>query len=143
MVRRPSWLVGKTSKSRRLLLKDGYKGFYARNTITLTPKSVNDIHKKGGTSLLEWVGFPTYVEKAPECDERRSCVEEVREVGDAESLLLLLLLHGRFWNRGSEFGPNSVPWRVRAELGLATPALWREVLDARHRVLAELCVVGG
>ncbi|KAB1209256.1 6-phosphofructokinase 3 [Morella rubra] len=29
----------------------GYKGFYARNTITLTPKIVNDIHKRGGTIL--------------------------------------------------------------------------------------------
>jgi 6-phosphofructokinase 1 len=29
----------------------GYRGFYARNTITLTPKSVNDIHKRGGTIL--------------------------------------------------------------------------------------------
>ncbi|XP_052180691.1 ATP-dependent 6-phosphofructokinase 3-like [Diospyros lotus] len=29
----------------------GYKGFYARNTITLTPKVVNDIHKRGGTIL--------------------------------------------------------------------------------------------
>lgn len=29
----------------------GYRGFYARNTITLTPKSVNDIHKRGGTVL--------------------------------------------------------------------------------------------
>ncbi|KAG1335334.1 ATP-dependent 6-phosphofructokinase 3 [Cocos nucifera] len=31
--------------------KGGYKGFYARNTITLTPKTVNDIHKRGGTIL--------------------------------------------------------------------------------------------
>jgi 6-phosphofructokinase 1 len=29
----------------------GYRGFYARNTITLTPKFVNDIHKRGGTIL--------------------------------------------------------------------------------------------
>ncbi|PKA64224.1 6-phosphofructokinase 3 [Apostasia shenzhenica] len=29
----------------------GYKGFYARNTVTMTPKSVNDIHKRGGTIL--------------------------------------------------------------------------------------------
>ncbi|URD90099.1 Phosphofructokinase [Musa troglodytarum] len=29
----------------------GYRGFYARNTIQLTPKSVNDIHKRGGTVL--------------------------------------------------------------------------------------------
>ncbi|KAJ7973753.1 ATP-dependent 6-phosphofructokinase [Quillaja saponaria] len=29
----------------------GYKGFYARNTVTLTPKTVNDIHKRGGTIL--------------------------------------------------------------------------------------------
>lgn len=30
---------------------DGYRGFYSRNTVTLTPQSVNDIHKKGGTIL--------------------------------------------------------------------------------------------
>ncbi|KAK1311824.1 6-phosphofructokinase 3 [Acorus calamus] len=32
-------------------IEGGYKGFYARNTIDLTPKSVNDIHKRGGTIL--------------------------------------------------------------------------------------------
>ncbi|XP_062148907.1 ATP-dependent 6-phosphofructokinase 3-like isoform X2 [Alnus glutinosa] len=29
----------------------GYRGFSARNTITLTPKVVNDIHKRGGTFI--------------------------------------------------------------------------------------------
>ncbi|KAI4337529.1 hypothetical protein L6164_015933 [Bauhinia variegata] len=29
----------------------GYRGFYSDNTITLTPKVVNDIHKRGGTIL--------------------------------------------------------------------------------------------
>ncbi|XP_073055329.1 ATP-dependent 6-phosphofructokinase 6-like [Primulina eburnea] len=29
----------------------GYRGFYAKNTINLTPKVVNDIHKRGGTIL--------------------------------------------------------------------------------------------
>lgn len=32
-------------------MQGGYKGFYSRNTVTLTPKSVNDIHKRGGTIL--------------------------------------------------------------------------------------------
>ncbi|URD94631.1 Phosphofructokinase [Musa troglodytarum] len=32
-------------------IEGGYRGFYARNTIQLTPKSVNDIHKRGGTIL--------------------------------------------------------------------------------------------
>ncbi|KAK7319927.1 hypothetical protein RJT34_04656 [Clitoria ternatea] len=32
-------------------INGGYKGFYAHNTITLTPKTVNDIHKRGGTVL--------------------------------------------------------------------------------------------
>ncbi|KAL2321354.1 hypothetical protein Fmac_030323 [Flemingia macrophylla] len=32
-------------------INGGYRGFYARNTINLTPKSVNDIHKRGGTVL--------------------------------------------------------------------------------------------
>ena len=29
----------------------GYRGFYARNTVRLDPKAVNDIHKRGGTVL--------------------------------------------------------------------------------------------
>lgn len=29
----------------------GYRGFYSKNTITLTPKVVNDIHKRGGTII--------------------------------------------------------------------------------------------
>ncbi|KAH1131752.1 hypothetical protein J1N35_003130 [Gossypium stocksii] len=29
----------------------GYRGFYVKNTITLTPKFVDDIHKRGGTIL--------------------------------------------------------------------------------------------
>ncbi|XP_020249418.1 ATP-dependent 6-phosphofructokinase 6-like isoform X2 [Asparagus officinalis] len=37
--------------TRILGIEGGYKGFYARNTIPLTPKSVNDIHKRGGTVL--------------------------------------------------------------------------------------------
>ncbi|KAK1577114.1 hypothetical protein Q3G72_019085 [Acer saccharum] len=32
-------------------IEGGYKGFYSRNTTTLTPKVVNDIHKRGGTFL--------------------------------------------------------------------------------------------
>ncbi|XP_042461332.1 ATP-dependent 6-phosphofructokinase 6-like [Zingiber officinale] len=32
-------------------IEGGYRGFYARNTIQLSPKSVNDIHKRGGTIL--------------------------------------------------------------------------------------------
>ncbi|PSS18026.1 ATP-dependent 6-phosphofructokinase [Actinidia chinensis var. chinensis] len=32
-------------------IEGGYRGFYSRNTIPLTPKTVNDIHKRGGTIL--------------------------------------------------------------------------------------------
>ncbi|KAH9303291.1 hypothetical protein KI387_014874, partial [Taxus chinensis] len=32
-------------------IEAGYRGFYARNTIPLTPKVVDDIHKRGGTIL--------------------------------------------------------------------------------------------
>ncbi|KAG2691912.1 hypothetical protein I3843_08G027500 [Carya illinoinensis] len=37
--------------TRILGIDGGYKGFYARNTITLTPKVVDHIHKRGGTFL--------------------------------------------------------------------------------------------
>uniref|UniRef100_A0A7N1A0S9 ATP-dependent 6-phosphofructokinase n=2 Tax=Kalanchoe fedtschenkoi TaxID=63787 RepID=A0A7N1A0S9_KALFE len=32
-------------------IQGGYRGFYSKNTINLTPKVVNDIHKRGGTLL--------------------------------------------------------------------------------------------
>ncbi|KAJ9553226.1 hypothetical protein OSB04_017271 [Centaurea solstitialis] len=32
-------------------IEGGYKGFYSRNTMELSPKIVNDIHKRGGTIL--------------------------------------------------------------------------------------------
>lgn len=32
-------------------IEGGYRGFYSRNTVSLNPKSVNDIHKRGGTIL--------------------------------------------------------------------------------------------
>ncbi|XP_043711142.1 ATP-dependent 6-phosphofructokinase 7-like [Telopea speciosissima] len=32
-------------------IEGGYSGFYSRNTVPLTPKFVNDIHKRGGTIL--------------------------------------------------------------------------------------------
>ncbi|GAA0175534.1 hypothetical protein LIER_28688 [Lithospermum erythrorhizon] len=37
--------------SKVLGIDGGYRGFYAKNTITLTPKVVNHIHKRGGTIL--------------------------------------------------------------------------------------------
>ncbi|TXG61961.1 hypothetical protein EZV62_013324 [Acer yangbiense] len=37
--------------SKILGIDGGYRGFYSKNTISLTPKSVNDIHKRGGTIL--------------------------------------------------------------------------------------------
>lgn len=33
------------------ILQGGYRGFYAKNTIPLNSKVVNDIHKRGGTIL--------------------------------------------------------------------------------------------
>uniref|UniRef100_A0A5B7BAZ1 ATP-dependent 6-phosphofructokinase n=1 Tax=Davidia involucrata TaxID=16924 RepID=A0A5B7BAZ1_DAVIN len=32
-------------------IEGGYRGFYSKNTMQLTPKIVNDIHKRGGTIL--------------------------------------------------------------------------------------------
>ncbi|KAB1204332.1 6-phosphofructokinase 3 [Morella rubra] len=37
--------------NRILGIDGGYRGFYSRNTIPLTPKFVDDIHKRGGTIL--------------------------------------------------------------------------------------------
>lgn len=32
-------------------MQGGYRGFYSRNTIKLTPKVTNGIHKRGGTII--------------------------------------------------------------------------------------------
>ncbi|KAL6519155.1 ATP-dependent 6-phosphofructokinase 3 [Orobanche gracilis] len=37
--------------TRVLGINGGYRGFYSKNTMTLTPNTVNDIHKRGGTIL--------------------------------------------------------------------------------------------
>lgn len=37
--------------TRVLGIDGGYRGFYSKNTISLTPKVVNDIHKRGGTII--------------------------------------------------------------------------------------------
>nr|AIE47270.1 phosphofructokinase [Hevea brasiliensis] len=37
--------------SKVLGIDGGYRGFYSKNTISMTPKFVNDIHKRGGTIL--------------------------------------------------------------------------------------------
>ncbi|KAM7276053.1 hypothetical protein ACFE04_017919 [Oxalis oulophora] len=47
----PEYLIGKLRMTHFLRQPGGYRGFYARNTIPLTPKVVNDIHKRGGTIL--------------------------------------------------------------------------------------------
>lgn len=36
---------------RFLDLQGGYRGFYSKNLVPLTPKFVNNIHKRGGTIL--------------------------------------------------------------------------------------------
>ncbi|KAL6006039.1 ATP-dependent 6-phosphofructokinase 3 [Asimina triloba] len=43
--------VSITSMFRECSWQGGFRGFYARNTVNLTPKFVNDIHKRGGTIL--------------------------------------------------------------------------------------------
>jgi 6-phosphofructokinase len=51
-LRCPCYYIGALSSNILIIaLQGGYRGFYARNTINLTPKSVNDIHKRGGTIL--------------------------------------------------------------------------------------------
>ncbi|RVW79252.1 ATP-dependent 6-phosphofructokinase 3 [Vitis vinifera] len=47
----PTSQLGIINENNLPLQQGGYKGFYSRNTIPLTPKVVNDIHKRGGTVL--------------------------------------------------------------------------------------------
>ncbi|KAJ6829487.1 hypothetical protein M6B38_357820 [Iris pallida] len=52
----------------------------SRKLLKKYSKNGNDF---GNFTMLDWVGFPTYVEKIPECDERRLCVREARGGGEA------------------------------------------------------------
>ncbi|XP_017221187.1 ATP-dependent 6-phosphofructokinase 3 [Daucus carota subsp. sativus] len=47
------WCIGVINLGKMTYAKlfGGYRGFYSRNTIPLTPKVVNNIHKRGGTII--------------------------------------------------------------------------------------------
>lgn len=51
VMRRAQLWLSLTSGVCLIHLQGGYRGFYSKNTIDLTPKVVNDIHKRGGTIL--------------------------------------------------------------------------------------------
>ncbi|KAJ6839123.1 hypothetical protein M6B38_316620 [Iris pallida] len=70
-----------------------------------------------------------------------SAVRVSKKLGEEAGLLREL--QRAAGSRGAEFGPNSAPGRVLAELCLLIPEVGRPVLVAPHRVLAELCVSGG
>ncbi|TQD82582.1 hypothetical protein C1H46_031855 [Malus baccata] len=53
--------------SKVLGIDGGYKGFYARNTVTLTPKVVNDIHKRGGTIIGFIAMYATLASRDVDC----------------------------------------------------------------------------
>uniref|UniRef100_A0A6N2JYT6 Phosphofructokinase domain-containing protein n=1 Tax=Salix viminalis TaxID=40686 RepID=A0A6N2JYT6_SALVM len=49
----------------------GYRGFYSKNTINLTPKVVNDIHKRGGTFLCTSRGGQDTIKIVDNIQDRR------------------------------------------------------------------------
>ncbi|KAH9613775.1 hypothetical protein KSS87_003225 [Heliosperma pusillum] len=67
--------------AKRILgIEGGYKGFYSKNTITLTPKSVDNIHKRGGTILgTSRGGYVT--SKIVDSIQDRGINQEVRKRG--------------------------------------------------------------
>ncbi|KAL0327521.1 UNVERIFIED_CONTAM: ATP-dependent 6-phosphofructokinase [Sesamum angustifolium] len=71
--------------SKVLGIDGGYRGFYAKNTITLTPKVVNDIHKRGGTILGTSRGGHDTMKIVDSIQDRginQACVEiEIRKRG--------------------------------------------------------------
>lgn len=50
-MRRAQFWLSLTSRLCLIHLQGGYRGFYSKNTVDLTPMVVNDIHKRGGTIL--------------------------------------------------------------------------------------------
>ncbi|KAL0297245.1 UNVERIFIED_CONTAM: ATP-dependent 6-phosphofructokinase [Sesamum radiatum] len=70
--------------SKVLGIDGGYRGFYAKNTITLTPKVVNDIHKRGGTILGTSRGGHDTMKIVDSIQDRginQACVEIVYIIG--------------------------------------------------------------
>lgn len=66
--------------------KGGYRGFYSKNTIALTPNTVNDIHKRGGTILGTSRGG----------HDKKKIVDSIQDRGInhvSENLLNLLFLY--------------------------------------------------
>lgn len=66
------------------ILQGGYRGFYAKNTIPLNSKVVNDIHKRGGTILGTSRGGHDTTKIVDSIQDRG--INQVRE--ETQSLLL-------------------------------------------------------
>ena len=69
------------------MLQGGYRGFYSKNTIPLTPKIVNDIHKRGGTIIGTSRGGHDTAKIVDSIQDR-----EINQVVEVEQFVLLSLV---------------------------------------------------
>ncbi|KAK7389594.1 hypothetical protein VNO78_24763 [Psophocarpus tetragonolobus] len=95
-------------------IEGGYSGFYSRNTIPLTPKVVDDIHKRGGTILgtsQEEGGQDTDISKIVDSIQDRG-INQVYILGGDGTQIGASMIFEEIRNRGLKVSVVGIPVSV-------------------------------
>ncbi|CAI0450564.1 unnamed protein product [Linum tenue] len=94
----------------------GYRGFYSKNTVKLTPKVVNDIHKRGGTSLLTSRGGHDTIKIVDSIQDRG--INQVYIIGGDGTQKGAALIHEEVEKRGMKVAVAGIPKTIDNDIAV-------------------------
>ncbi|CAI0449666.1 unnamed protein product [Linum tenue] len=94
----------------------GYRGFYSKNTVKLTPKVVNDIHKRGGTTLLTSRGGHDTVKIVDSIQDRG--INQVYIIGGDGTQKGAALIHEEVEKRGMKVAVAGIPKTIDNDIAV-------------------------
>ncbi|KAJ6703334.1 ATP-DEPENDENT 6-PHOSPHOFRUCTOKINASE 4 CHLOROPLASTIC [Salix viminalis] len=94
----------------------GYRGFYSKNTINLTPKVVNDIHKRGGTFLCTSRGGQDTNKIVDNIQDRR--INQVYIIGGDGTQRGAALIYKEVEKRGLQVAVAGIPKTIDNDIAV-------------------------
>ncbi|KAJ6933905.1 ATP-dependent 6-phosphofructokinase 4 [Populus alba x Populus x berolinensis] len=94
----------------------GYRGFYSKNTINLTPKVVNDIHKRGGTFLCTSRGGHDTNKIVDNIQDRR--INQVYIIGGDGTQRGAALIYKEVEKRGLQVAVAGIPKTIDNDIAV-------------------------
>ncbi|XP_057427106.1 ATP-dependent 6-phosphofructokinase 4, chloroplastic-like [Lotus japonicus] len=97
-------------------IEGGYRGFYSKNTMTLTPKVVNDIHKLGGTFLRTSRGGHDTLKIVDNIEDRR--INQVYIIGGDGTQKGAALIYEEVEKRGLQVAVAGIPKTIDNDIAV-------------------------